>query len=500
MQLAERISRVLVGRQASRSAPQPPGIRSSPRHNVRLLIPRGKQGIAPAHSWPFKTGTRSSIPALCRFFSSAADQPTQPLTALSADRKQLKDAVRKFAEEVRVYKHPSSEASKARSLLSDSAPVCGLRRSAQSIRWRCASPFKLDSYSTFLVYMDARQRKLRLSAAGFMGMAAATAEGGSGMSFSDSLLVVEELARVDPSVGLLVGVHNSLVVRAVDLEGTEEQKKAYLPKLCSDTVGSFCLSESGSGSDAFSLGCLATRDEERKGWVIKGSKQWISNAEEAGLFLVFATVDPEKEHKGICCFLVDAKTEGLSLGRKCDKLGIRASSTCEVKLENVFVPDDRLLGRVGEGYKLAARLLNESRISTAALMLGLAQGAFDLAIPFLNDREQFGHKLADFQGVRFQAAELSVEMESARLLVLNAAALKTAGLPFVKEAAMAKYKAAKVAELVASQCVDFFGGRGYTREFPLEKFYRDAKIGALYEGTSNMQLETIFKAIAKEYE
>ncbi|KAL8273778.1 hypothetical protein Esti_002252 [Eimeria stiedai] len=260
-----------------------------------------------------------------------------------------------------------------------------------------------------------------------------------------------------------------MVLRAVDLEGTEEQKKHYLPKLCSDTVGSFCLSEAGSGSDAFSLGTLATRDEEGGGWVINGCKQWISNSEEAGLFLVFATIDPQKEHKGICCFLVDSNAEGLTIGRRCDKLGIRASSTCEVKLSNVFVPDNRVLGRLREGYKVANTVINESRIGTAALMLGLARGAFDVAIPFLSDREQFGHKLVDFQGVRFQAAELATEIEAARLMVLNAGALKAAGLPFIKEAAMAKYKASRVAEKVASQCIDFLGGRGYTREYPFEK-------------------------------
>ncbi|KAL8431663.1 hypothetical protein ACSSS7_005151 [Eimeria intestinalis] len=330
-------------------------------------------------------------------------------------------------------------------------------------------------------------------------MVVGKSDGGSGMSFVDNLMVVEELARVDPSVGLLVGIHNNMVLRAVDLEGTEEQKKHYLPKLCSDTVGSFCLSEAESGSDAFSLSTSATRDDERGGWVINGCKQWISNSEEAGLFLVFATIDPQKEHKGICCFLVDSKAEGLAVGRRCEKLGIRASSTCEVKLSNVFIPDNRVLGRLGEGYKVANTVINESRIGTAALMLGLAQGAMDVAIPFLSDREQFGHKLVDFQGVRFQAAELATEMEAARLMILNAGALKAAGLPFVKEAAMAKYKASRVAEKVASQCIDFLGGRGYTREYPLEKYYRDAKMGAVYEGTRNMQLETIFKILEKEY-
>lgn len=418
-------------------------------------------GGAPSPSFYKTTGTFWDSPAVSgtRSFSSEAGEPFRPLTVLDADSKHLRDSVRKFAEEeVRPLVTKMDEEGK----------------------------LSLDIVNA-------------LFQQGFMGMEVDKSEGGSGMSVLEKLTVVEELSRVDASVGLLVKAHNSLVLRAIHQHGTDEQKQHYLPKLCSDTVGSFCLSEAESGSDAFSLCCKASRDEERKGWVLNGCKQWISNAEEAGLFLIFATIDPDKEHKGICCFLVDADTEGLKIGKKCDKLGIRASSTCEVELNNVFVPENRVLGPLGEAYKLAANLLNESRIDTAALLLGVAQGAFNATIPYLTAREQFGKKLAEFQGVRFQAAELATDIEAVRLLIYNAAALKGAGLPFLKEAAMAKYKAARVAEKVASQCLEFFGGRGYTKEYPLEKYYRDAKIGAIYEGTSNIQLETIFKLVEKEY-
>jgi len=264
-----------------------------------------------------------------------------------------------------------------------------------------------------------------------------------------------------------------------------------------DTVGSFCLSEAGSGSDAFALQARAR--EVDNGYRITGVKQWISNSKEAGLFIVFATVDPAKRHRGITAFLVDAGTPGLEIGQKYDKLGIRASSTCEVILNDVFVPRGKVLGNVGEGYKVAIESLNEGRIGIAAQMVGLAQGAYDVALPYIHDRKQFGSRIADFQGMKFQYAEARMELEAARLLVYNAAALKEANMPFTAEAAMAKLYAGRVAERIASQCIEWLGGYGFTKDYAVEKFFRDSKIGSIYEGTSNIQLETIAKLIQADY-
>eukprot|EP01068_Selenidium_serpulae_P006815 Selendium_serpulae@DN4518_c0_g1_i1.p1 len=330
---------------------------------------------------------------------------------------------------------------------------------------------------------------------GYMGMEVDPALGGSGMSFLETLLVIEELARVDPSVAILVDIHNTLVNRVLMVSGSREQQERLLPRLCGEVAGAFALSESGSGSDAFALKTKAAKADG--GWKLNGVKQWISSSEEAGLFIVFATADPAKAHKGIGCFVVEKGAKGLSLGTKYDKLGLRASSTCELVIDDVFVPDSNVIGEVGLGYKVAIESLNEGRIGIAAQMLGLAQGAFDIALPYIHERKQFGTVLADFQGMRFQFAELATQLEAARLLVYNAAALKEAGLPLAQEAAMAKIYTSRVAEAVASQCVEFLGGYGFTVDYGVEKLFRDSKIGSIYEGTTNVLLDTIAKQMQK---
>ncbi|PFH36720.1 short-chain-acyl-CoA dehydrogenase [Besnoitia besnoiti] len=335
---------------------------------------------------------------------------------------------------------------------------------------------------------------------GYLSLEVDQKYGGSGMPFFNSLVVMEEISRVDPAVGTLVDIHNTLINRALMLYGTDEQKAKYLPQLASNTLGSFCLSESESGSDAFALKATARRSENGDAWVLQGTKQWISTAREAGLFLIFASYDLNEGYRGITAFLVDAGTPGLKVGRPLDKLGIKASSTCEVVLNDVQVPDSCVLGEVGEGYKVAMRLLNEGRIGIAAQMLGLAKGALDRAMQYINDRRQFGQRVADFQGVRFQFAQLATEIEAAHLLTYNAALLREAGVPFAKEAAMAKLKTSQVAQQVASAAVDFLGGNGFTKDFGVEKLYRDSKIGTIYEGTTNMQLHTIAKMMQKNYE
>lgn len=327
---------------------------------------------------------------------------------------------------------------------------------------------------------------------GVMGIEVPETYGGSGSSFFSAILAIEALARVDASISVLVDVQNTLVENAVLRWGSDAQRERYLPKLASEWIGSYALSEAGSGSDAFALATRAT-ETEGGGWSLSGRKLWITNAAESHLFIVFATVDPSLGYKGITAFLVERGTPGFTVGKKEDKLGIRASSTCELVLDNCRVPRDNVLGSVGSGYKVAIETLNEGRIGIGAQMIGIAQGAFDAALAYLHEREQFGKKIADFQGVQFQYARLATEIEAARLLVYNAARLKDAKLPFVKQAAMAKLYASEVAERSASLSLEFFGGVGFTREYPAEKYYRDAKIGKIYEGTSNMQLLTIAK-------
>jgi alkylation response protein AidB-like acyl-CoA dehydrogenase len=317
--------------------------------------------------------------------------------------------------------------------------------------------------------------------------------GGSGGRFFHSVLAVEELSRVDPSVGVLVDVQNTLVINALLRWGTEEVRKRYLPQLASRSVGAYALSEAGSGSDAFALSTRATvaGDEYR----LSGRKLWITNADEADIFIVFATVDPSAGYRGITAFIVERGFPGFTVGRKEDKLGIRASSTCELIFEDCRVPKSNALGEVGKGYKTAIETLNEGRIGIGAQMIGLARGALDAAIRYTKERKQFGKAIAEFQAVQHQLARAAVELEAATLTVYNAARLRDARRPFLTEAAICKVLSSETAERIASLAVNLFGGNGFVKEYPVEKFFRDSKIGQIYEGTSNLQLQTIAKQI-----
>jgi alkylation response protein AidB-like acyl-CoA dehydrogenase len=331
---------------------------------------------------------------------------------------------------------------------------------------------------------------------GVMGIEIPAEFGGAGSSFFNAILAVEALAKVDPAVSVVVDVQNTLVENAVLRWGNAEQKARYLPKLASEWVGSYALSEAGSGSDAFALKTRAERRGSR--FVLSGRKLWITNAAESSLFIVFANADPSQGYKGITAFLVERGFPGFSVGKKEDKLGIRASSTCELVFDDCEVPEENVLGELGRGYKIAILALNEGRIGIGAQMLGLAEGALEHTLAYVEERKQFGKPVAEFQGVQFQYARAAMEIEAAKLLVYNAARLKDQGADFVKEAAMAKLFASEVAERVASLAIDLFGGVGFTREFPVEKLYRDAKIGKIYEGTSNLQLQTIAKLVRKQ--
>jgi alkylation response protein AidB-like acyl-CoA dehydrogenase len=328
---------------------------------------------------------------------------------------------------------------------------------------------------------------------GLMGIEVPETYEGSGGAFFMAIIAVEELARVDPSVSVFVGVQNTLVNNVIRRWGTEEVRQSYLPRLCQRSVGAYALSEAGSGSDAFAMKTRAVKRDG--GFVLNGRKQWITNAAEAEVYIVFATLNPEQGYRGVTVFLVERDTPGFSVGKKEDKLGIRASSTCELIMDDCFVPGNRVLGEPGKGYKVALETLNDGRIAIGAQMIGLAQGALECAIRYTQERKQFGKTLASFQAVQFQIAQMAAELESARLMVYNAARLKMAGKAYLKEAAMAKYMSSVMAEHVTSQSLELFGGYGYTREYPVEKYYRDAKIGKIYEGTSNMQLQTIAKQI-----
>jgi len=330
---------------------------------------------------------------------------------------------------------------------------------------------------------------------GLMGIETPEQYGGSGGKFFDAILAVEECSRVDASAGVVVDVQNTLVANAILKWANEEQKRRYLPKLAKDTCGAYALSEAGSGSDAFAL---QTRAVEKGGeFVLNGRKLWITNAKEAGLFILFATVDPAKGYKGITAFLVEKEFPGFSVGKKEDKLGIRASSTCELILEDCRVSRENVLGEVGKGYKIAIETLNEGRIGIGAQMMGLARGAWECAARYAQERKQFGKPIAEFQGIQFQIAQMATEIEAARLMVYNAARMKDAKLDFVKEAAMAKLFCSQVAERVASLAIEVHGGVGFTKDYPVEKYFRDSKIGKIYEGTSNMQLATIAKLVMK---
>jgi alkylation response protein AidB-like acyl-CoA dehydrogenase len=328
---------------------------------------------------------------------------------------------------------------------------------------------------------------------GVMGIEIPDSYGGGGASFFHSVLAVEALSRVDPSIGVLVDVQNTLVINALLRWGSDDVKRRYLPKMAANVIGAYALSEAGSGSDAFAL---ATRASERDGeWVITGRKLWITNGNEAGLFIVFANANPDAGYRGITAFLVERGVPGFTVGKKEDKLGIRASSTCELLFEECRVPRANVLGEVGKGYKVAIETLNEGRIGIGAQMIGLAQGALDHTIAYTRERKQFGKPIAEFQAVQHQIARAATEIEAARLLVYNSARLRDARQPFLTEAAMCKIFSSEVAERTASLAVNLFGGNGFVKDYPVEKLYRDAKIGQIYEGTSNLQLQTIAKQI-----
>ena len=402
------------------------------------------------------TSTRSALfPALsCGSMSTAVELAAPaPLTVLSEEERLFQQSVRRFARE----------------------------RIAPHVR-------VMDEESAFRDDLLAEMFEMGLMAIDIPGE-----YGGQGGSFFQSVLAIEELARVDPGASVIVDVQNTLVNNAVTRWGTLEQKQRYLSRLATTTLGAYALSEAQSGSDAFALSTRAVRDGDH--FRITGRKLWITNALQAGLFLVFATVDPAAGYRGITCFLVERNTPGLQVGKKEDKLGIRSSSTAEVILDDVQVPSSAVLGEIGKGYKVAIETLNEGRIAIGGQMLGLAQAALDHSLKYAGERKQFGKPIADFQGVQFDLAEMATQVEAARLLVYNAARLRDAGLPFVTQAAMAKYFASTIAEEVASKAVEIFGGVGFTKDYPVEKLYRDAKIGRIYEGTSNMQRITIAKAL-----
>lgn len=384
---------------------------------------------------------------------TSADAARMPITSLTPDELILRDSVRRFAQE-------------------KIAPLVREMDEKQKI-----DPSLLP----------------QLFDLGILGVEIPEQYGGFDGSFMGAILAVEEISAVDPSIGVVVDVQNTLTINALLRWGTEEQKSKYLPRMNTDTICSYALSEASSGSDAFSLRTQARRVGDD--YVLNGRKLWISNAVEANLFIVFATVDPAAGYKGITAFLIERDTPGFQVGKKEDKLGIRASSTCELLFDDCRVPVTAVLGEVGKGYKIAIETLNEGRIGIAAQMLGLAQSAWNHAVRYSQERQQFGKTIAEFQAVQFTLAEMAVEIEAARLMVYNTARLKEASLPFVKEAAMAKYYVSHVAEKIASQAVEIFGGYGFVKDYPVEKLYRDAKIGKIYEGTSNMQLATIAKLI-----
>jgi len=382
-----------------------------------------------------------------------AHLPVQPLTVLSEEEKMFQATIRRFARE-RIGPH---------------------------VR-------EMDAAGVFRKELLTEMFEL-----GLMGIEIPEDLGGQGGNFFQAVLAVEALAEVDPSAAVIVDVQNTIANNILLRWGNQELKRRYLPKLARDTVASFALSEAGSGSDAFALATRATLQGDH--YSLTGRKLWITNAAEAGLYFVFATVDPGAGHRGITCFVVERGFPGFQVGKKEDKLGIRASSTCELILDDCRVPAANIVGEAGKGYKIAIETLNEGRIAIGSQMVGLAQGALGHAIAYAKQRQQFGKPIADFQGVQFELAEMATDVEAARLLVYNSARMRDAGLPFVTEAAMAKYFASQVGENTASRAVEILGGVGFTKDYPVEKLYRDAKIGRIYEGTSNMQKLTIAKQI-----
>jgi alkylation response protein AidB-like acyl-CoA dehydrogenase len=330
---------------------------------------------------------------------------------------------------------------------------------------------------------------------GLMGIEVPEEYGGAGGSLFMVTLAIEEISKVDASAAIMCDVQNTLVNYPITRYGSDAQKSKYLPMLTSDTVGAYALSESGSGSDAF--GMAAHAEKKGDGWILNGQKLWITNGAEAGVFVIFANANPSAGYKGITAFIVERDFPGFTVGKKEDKLGIRASSTVELLLDNCEVPEENVLGPVGQGYKVAIETLNEGRIGIGAQMIGVAQGALLATIAYLNERKQFGKSLSEFQGIQFQVAQAATDIEAARLMVYNASRLKDSGHDIAREGAMAKLFSSQVCERVTSLCVELFGGYGYTKDYPVEKFYRDAKIGTIYEGTSNMQLQTIAKAVLR---
>jgi len=381
------------------------------------------------------------------------DAPPRPLTFLSEDEALFRSTVRQFArEQIRPHVRAMDE----------------------------AGVFHRDLLAQFFLI-------------GLMGIEIPEEFGGQGGSFFQAVLAVEELSAIDPAAAVIVDVQNTLCINALLRWASAEQKARYLPRLAADTVGAYALSEAGSGSDAFAM---AARAEDRGDhFLLTGRKLWITNAAEAGLFLLFANARPEDGYKGITAFLVERGFPGFQVGKKEDKLGIRASSTCELILEGCFVPRENVVGEIGQGYKIAMEALNEGRIAIGAQMIGLARGALDHAVAYAKERKQFGKSIGEFQGVQFELAKMATDIEAARLLVYNAARLKEAGRPFTAEAAMAKYFASEIAEKAASKAIEVHGGVGFTKDYPVEKLYRDAKIGRIYEGTSNIQLLTIAKKL-----
>ncbi len=378
-----------------------------------------------------------------------------------------------------------------------SEPLTQLSEEESALR-EVVADFARNEIGPHVQAMDATQELLPELVRKFfdldlMGIEVPERYGGAGSSFFNTILVVEELSRVDPSVGVLVDVQNTLVNNCLLRWGSEAQKATYLPRLCKNSVGAYSLSESGSGSDAFALKCRATPTEG--GYLLNGNKLWTTNAQEADIFIVFATVDPSLGHKGITAFLVERGAPGFTVGRKENKLGIRASSTCELSFADVQLAGDRVLGEVGKGYKVAIETLDEGRIGIAAQMLGLAEGAFACALAYTKERSQFGEPIFHFQAVQMRLAEMASRIEAARLMTYNAARLKDAGQSFVKAAAMAKYFTSQVAEWVASEALELFGGYGFTKDYPAEKYFRDSKVGKIYEGTTFMQLLTIAKLL-----
>ena len=375
----------------------------------------------------------------------------RPLTTLSEDEQMFRDSVREFAE--------------------------------GEIRKRVE---KMDEQGQ--MDADLIQQCFDL---GLMGIETPEEFGGAGGSFFQAILAVEELSRVDASVGVLVDVQNTLVNNALIRWGNPDQKKKYLSQLAAEKVGAYALSEAGSGSDAFAMQTRAVDGGDH--FVVNGRKLWITNGKEAGIFVLFANADPEAGYRGITAFIVEKTTEGFSVGKKENKLGIRASSTTELILEDCKVPKENVLGEIGKGYKVSIETLNEGRIGIGAQMIGLARGALEAALAYTKERQQFGKSISDFQGVQFQLADMATELEAARLMVYNAARMKDAGQNFVKEAAMAKLFSSRAAEQITSKAIELYGGYGYVKDYPVEKYWRDSKIGAIYEGTSNMQLQTIAK-------